>query len=63
MIDNYSNFILEKRIISLILESDLMASNDFLFKLSQIKDKSLIADIIFNNFEGRMYSKVDLPQN
>ena len=52
MINNYNSFILEKRVISLILESDLMASNDFIFKLLKIKDKSLIANILFNNFES-----------
>lgn len=63
MINNYNSFILEKRVISLILESDLMASNDFIFKLSKIKDKSLIANILFNNFESGTYIKADLPQN
>lgn len=63
MIDNYNDFILEKKVISLILEGDLTASNDFLFKLSQIRDKSLIADILFNNFNDRVYNSVDLPQN
>ena len=61
MINNYNSFILEKRVISLILESDLMASNDFIFKLSKIKDKSLIANILFNNFESGTYIKADLP--
>ena len=40
MVNNFDGFILEKQVVSLILENDLNASADFLKRLEKIKDKS-----------------------
>jgi hypothetical protein len=63
MINRYNEFILEKRIYSLILENDLKASSDFKDKLFHIKDRSKIADILYNVFNDEEYISSDLPQN
>jgi len=63
MINNFDGFILEKQVISLILENDLKASYDFLSRLKKIKDKSKIAKILFDLFDDEYYIVKDLPQN
>ena len=63
MLNKYNDFILEKRVIELLLENDLMASNDFLIRLSSIKDKSEIANILYKAFDDQLYISDNLPQN
>ena len=63
MISKYGSFILEKRIINLILEKDLMASQEFQDKLSLIKDKSNIAMILYISFNNEFYINSQLAQN
>jgi hypothetical protein len=63
MLNNFGGFVLEKQVISLILENDLKASYDFLSRLKKIKDKSKIAKILFDLFDDEYYIVKDLPQN
>lgn len=63
MLNKYNQFILEKKIINLILENDMKASSDFLDKLSSIQSKSKIAEILFKAFDYEEYIVSDLPQN
>jgi hypothetical protein len=63
MLNKYNDFILEKRVIELLLEDNLMASDDFLLRLSTIKDKSKIADAIYKSFDSTLYISDNLPQN
>ena len=63
MVNNFDNFIVEKQVISLILENDLNASPEFLSRLKKIKDKSKIAKILFELFNDEYYIVKDLPQN
>jgi len=63
MINNFNEFILEKQVISLILENDLKASYDFLSRLKKIKDRSKVANILFTLFDEEYYIVKDLPQN
>lgn len=63
MLNKYDDFILEKRIVSLILENDLRASEDFMDRLDQIKSKSKVAAILFSAFDFEEYISADLPQN
>jgi hypothetical protein len=63
MLNKYNDFILEKRVIELLLEDNLMASDDFLLRLSTIKDKSKIADAIYKAFDSILYISDNLPQN
>jgi len=63
MINNFDGFILEKQVISLILENDLNASHEFLTRLNKIRDKSKIAEILYVIFSDEYYIAKDLPQN
>jgi hypothetical protein len=63
MVNNFSEFILEKKVISLILENDLNASPEFLSRLNKIKDKSKVAQILYTLFGEEYYIVKDLPQN
>ena len=63
MINNFGGFILEKQVVSLILENDLKASTDFLLRLNKIKDRSKVANILYNLFSDEYYIVKDLPQN
>jgi hypothetical protein len=63
MINKYSEFILEGRVCNLILENDMKASMEFMYKLEDIKDDSNIANIIYNLFDFETYIDEDLPQN
>ena len=50
MLNNFNEFILESKVVSLILENDLNASPEFLSRLNKIKDRSKIAKILFELF-------------
>jgi len=63
MLNNFNEFILENKMVSLILENDLKASPDFLSRLKKIKDRSKIAKILFTLFDEEYYIVKDLPQN
>jgi hypothetical protein len=63
MLNNFDGFILEKQVISLILENDLKSSPEFLMRLKKIKDKSKVANILFTLFDEEYYIAKDLPQN
>jgi len=63
MINNFNEFILESKVVSLILENDLNASPEFLSRLKKIKDKSKVAKILFTLFDEEYYIAKDLPQN
>ena len=63
MLNKYNQFILEKKVYSLILENDLKASQDFLTKLDSIRKRSKIADLLFQAFDREEYVSKDLPQN
>jgi hypothetical protein len=63
MLNNFNEFILENKVVSLILENDLKASPDFLSRLKTIKDRSKIAKILFTLFDEEYYIVKDLPQN
>ena len=51
MVNNFEGFILESKVVSLILENDLNASPDFLSRLDKIKDKNKIASILYQIFK------------
>ena len=63
MVNNFNEFILESKVVSLILENDLKASPDFLSRLKKIKDRSKVAKILFELFNDEYYIVKDLPQN
>jgi hypothetical protein len=63
MVNKYNNFLLEKRVSQLILENNLMATNDFLARLKTIKGKSKIAELLHRAFSNQPYVSEDLPQN
>ena len=63
MVNNFEGFILESKVVSLILENDLNASPDFLSRLDKIKDKNKIASILYQIFKDEYYIVKDLPQN
>jgi len=63
MVNKYNDFILEKRIYSLILENNLKATADFKDKLFHIKNRSKIADILYKAFNSEEFIPSDLPQN
>ena len=63
MISKYGSFILEKRIINLILEKELMASEEFKDKLSLLIGKSPIAFILHAAFKDEYYIDKQLAQN
>jgi len=63
MINNFDGFILEKKVVSLILENDLKASYEFLKRLRKIRDKSKVANILSQLFADEYYISIDLPQN
>jgi hypothetical protein len=63
MLNNFNEFILENKVVSLVLENDLKSSPDFLSRLKKIKDRSKIAKILFELFNDEYYIVKDLPQN
>jgi hypothetical protein len=63
MVNNFDVFILEKRVVSLILENDLNGSYEFLKRLRKIRDKSKVANILSQLFADEYYIVKDLPQN
>lgn len=63
MVNNFNEFILENKVVSLILENDLKASVDFLSRLNKIKDKSKVAQILYTLFDEEYYIAKDLQQN
>lgn len=63
MVNNLEGFILEKQLISLILENDLNASPEFLSRLNKIRDRSKVAQILYVLFGEEYYIVKDLPQN
>ena len=63
MLNNFNEFILESKVVSLILENDLKSSPDFLSRLNKIKDKSKVANILYSLFSTEYYIVKDLPQN
>jgi len=63
MVNDFEKFILEKKVVSLILENDLMASFNFLKRLEKIRDKSKVANILSQLFADEYYIAKDLPQN
>ena len=63
MVNNFANFIIEKQVVSLILENDLKASYNFLNRLRKIRDKSKVANILSQLFADEYYIVKDLPQN
>jgi len=63
MVNNFDNFIVEKQVISLILENDLKASYNFLKRLRKIRDKSKVANILSQLFADEYYIVKELPQN
>jgi len=63
MINNFDEFILEKQMVSLILENDLNASPEFLTRLNKIRNKSKVAEILYVLFSKEYYIAKDLPQN
>ena len=63
MVNKYNEFILEKKIYSLILENNLKATADFKDKLFHIKNRSKIASILYKAFSDEEFIPSDLPQN
>ena len=63
MLNNFNEFILENKVVSLILENDLNASPEFLSRLNKIKDRSKVAQILHFIFRVEYYISKDLPQN
>ena len=63
MLNNFNEFILENKVVSLILENDLNASPEFLSRLNKIKDRSKVAQILHFIFREEYYISKDLPQN
>jgi hypothetical protein len=63
MLNKYTEFLTESRIISLIIEGNLQCSGDFLNKIQSFKDKNLVAKILFDVFSAEVYIGDDLKQN
>jgi hypothetical protein len=63
MVKNYNNFILENKLVELILEGTMYASVEFLLKISKIKDKNPVASVLFDIFEDEIFVEGDMPQN
>jgi hypothetical protein len=63
MLNNFNGFILEKQVVSLLLENDLNASPEFLARLKKIRDRSKVAQILYDLFSAEYYIVKDLPQN
>ena len=61
--NKYQDFILENKIISLINESTLQASSNFLEKLKNMSKKNKIAKVLFDVFDLNPYLSLNLPQN
>ena len=55
MISKWGDFILEKKIVSLILEANCNCSGNFLLRLKPITSKSKIASIIYDYFNDKEY--------
>ncbi len=63
MINNFDGYLLESKMVSLILENDLNASPEFLSRLNKIRDRSKVAEILYTLFGEEYYIVKDLPQN
>jgi len=63
MVNNFNEFILESKVVSLVLENDLNSSPEFLMRLQKIKDRSKVADVLYQLFYSEYYFVKDLPQN
>ena len=63
MVNNFNEFILESKVVSLVLENDLNASPEFLSRLDKIRDRSKVAQILYVLFGEEYYIVKDLPQN
>jgi hypothetical protein len=63
MINKYNDFILESKIISLIIEGQLTCSGDFISKISTFKKKNSVAELLFKLFTKEPYIGGDLKQN
>ena len=63
MINKYQDFIIDKSIVHMISEGLMMASEDFLHKLKQIKKKSGVANVIYDLFKDKEETSNDLAQN
>ena len=63
MLSKYNDFIIENRIINLLLEGTLDASLEFLERLKMISSKSDIAYLLYNKFSNGSEVDKDLSQN
>ena len=63
MISKWGDFILEKKIMSLILEADCKSSASFILRLKPIVKKSKIASIIYDYFDSEEWVDDKLDQN
>jgi len=63
MINNFDDYLLESKVVELILENDLNASPEFLERLKKIRNRSKVAEILYNLFSEEYYIVKDLPQN
>jgi hypothetical protein len=63
MLNNFNEFILESKVVSLVLENDLNASPEFLMRIQKVKDRSKVAQILYTLFDEEYYIVKDLPQN
>ena len=63
MLNNFNEFILESKVVSLLLENDLNASQEFLMRIQKIKDRSKVANVLYQLFSSEYYFVKDLPQN
>ena len=61
MISKYNDFLIEKNLV-MLLEGGMAASDEFMGKLKSIKNKSKIADILYQSFNN-LYIDKDLAQN
>jgi len=63
MISKWGDFILEKKIMSLILEADCKSSASFILRLKPIVKKSKIASVIYDYFDSEEWVDDKLDQN
>jgi hypothetical protein len=63
MISKWGDFIIEKKIMSLILEADCKSSASFILRLKPIVKKSKIASIIYDYFDSEEWLDDELDQN
>jgi hypothetical protein len=63
MLNKYNDFIVENKLVGLLLEGEIKGSADFLLRLDNIKNRSEIAEIIYDLFNDEPYLDTDLSQN